>query len=309
MTPKQLARLAMVLGALLLIWGAAALARRGSRGPSEADRFAIPAVSRDSADSVIITRAADTVRLARRDSTGWTVNGHRASERAVRELFAALADTVRGSELVGGRSASHAGFGVDSAKGARIRVVRGDSTLVNLVQGSRGPSLDGGYFRFAGDSAVYLVGGNLAEALEQSPDEWRDRRVAGAAPDSVARIEVTRGRRTYIVRRDSSTWTLAPGGPADSAAVAELLSSHQEVEAAGFASEAQADSARFTRPDRRVALLRTDGTPLVTLAFDSTATGFWVRAAGDSTVYRVDTWSADRLAPADSTLKAKAPAS
>ena len=56
MTPTQLARLAMVLGALLLVWGAASLARRGSRGPSESDRFLIPAVSRDSVDSVVIVR-------------------------------------------------------------------------------------------------------------------------------------------------------------------------------------------------------------------------------------------------------------
>ncbi len=73
MTPKQLARLAMVLGALLLLWGAASLARRGSRGPSESDRFAIPAIAGDSADSVIITRPADTTRLVapRFGRSGW----------------------------------------------------------------------------------------------------------------------------------------------------------------------------------------------------------------------------------------------
>jgi hypothetical protein len=75
------------------------------------------------------------------------------------------------------------------------------------------------------------------------------------------------------------------------------------VEAAGFATKAQADSARFARPDRRAALLRADGTPLITLALDSTGNGFWVQAGRDSTVYRVDTWFADRLAPADSTLR------
>ncbi len=303
MSPTQLARLAMVLGALLLLWGAASLARRGSRGPSESDRFALPAVPRDSVDSIVITRAADTARLARRDSATWTVNGHRASQSAVQDIFAALADTARRTELVGSRSASHGGFGVDSAKGARIRLVRGDSTLVDLVQGNRGPGLEGGYFRFGGDSAVYLVGGNLAQALERTSDELRDKRIGGVTPDSVARIEVTHGRRSYAVRRDSTTWSLVPGGRADSAAVAELLSSYGEVDAAGFATRAQADSAQFARPDRRLALLRADGSPLLTLAFDSTATGFWVRASGDSTVYRMDTWSADRLTPPDSTLR------
>jgi hypothetical protein len=266
--------------------------------------LAIPAVARDSADSVTITRAADTTRLVRRDSATWTVNGYPASGAAVAELFSALADTARRTELVAGRSASHASLGVDSAKGAGVRIVRGESTLADLVQGNRGTGFDGGYFRRAGDSAVYLVSGNLAQVLEKSSDEWRDRRIANVAADSVARIEVTRGKRSYSVRREGAGWTLVPGGAADSAAVAALLADYGPVEAAGFASKAQADSARFARPDRRVALLRADGSALTALAFDSTANGFWVRAGEDSTVYRVDTWSADRLVPADSTLRA-----
>jgi hypothetical protein len=306
MTPKQLARLAMVLGALLLLWGGASLARRGSRGPSESDRFAIPAVARDSADSVIVTRPADSIRLVRRDSTAWTVNGYPASQTAIQELFAALADTARPTELVAGRAASHSALGVDSAKGARVRIVRGDSTVVDLVQGNRGPSLDGGYFRAAGDSAVYLVGGSLTQALEKSQDEWRDRGIAEVAADSIARIEISRGRRSYTVRRDGAGWTLG-SGPADSTAVAALLTDYGKVEAAGFATKAEADSAGFVRPDRRASLLRADGTALVTLAFDSTANGFWLRASDDSTVYRVDTWFADRLTPADSSLRPARP--
>jgi hypothetical protein len=260
-------------------------------------------------DSIVIQRPADTARLARVDSSTWTVNGHRASPGGVQDILAALGDTARRTELVGGRSKSHAGFGVDSAKGVRIRVVAGDSTVADLVQGNRGPGLEGGYFRLATDSAVYLVGGDLAQALERTSDELRDKRIAGVTPDSVARIEVTRGRRSYALRRDGALWSLTPGGRADSAAVAELLSSYGQVEAAGFATRAQADSARFGRPDRRVGLLRADGSPLLTLVFDSTATGFWVRGGPDSTVYRLDTWSADRLTPEDSTLRAKPPAS
>ena len=125
---------------------------------------------------------------------------------------------------------------MDTAKGARIRIVRGDSTVADLVQGNRAPGLEGGYFRFASDSAVYLVRGNLAQALEQTSDELRDKQVASVSADSVARIEVTRGRRSYTVRREGSAWTLAPGGRADSAAVGELLSGYRQVEAAGFAT-------------------------------------------------------------------------
>ncbi|MBA3894189.1 MAG: DUF4340 domain-containing protein [Gemmatimonadales bacterium] len=304
MTSAQLARLAMVLGALLLLWGAASLASRGARGPSGSDRFAIPTAPADSVDSVIVTRPADTTRLTRRDSATWMVNGHPASRLAVQELFSALADTSRRTELVAARPGSHAGLGVDSAKGATIRIVRGGSTLAKLVQGNRGPGLDGGYFRAAEDSAVYLVGGSLAQVLEREPDEWRDRHIAGTAADSVARIEIARGKRSYAVRRDGTSWVLAPGGRADSAAVGALLGGYRRVEAAGFATKPQAEGANFTRPDRRAALLRADGTPLLSLAFDSTVNGFWVRSGTDSTVYRIDTWLADQLTPTDSALKA-----
>lgn len=303
MTPKQLARLAMVLGALLLLWGAASLARRGTRGPSASDRFALAPVARDSTDSVIVTRAADTARLARRDTANWTVNGHPASKTSITALFSALADTARRTELVGGRRASHGGFGVDSAKGARVRIVRGDSTVADMIMGNRGPALDGGYFRATGDSAVYLVTGDLAQALEKTSDEWREKQIAAVASDSVARIEVSRGKRSYTLRRDSTGWAFASGGRADTSAMSALLTSYRQVQAAGFATPAQADSAQLSRPDRRTALARADGSVLLTLALDSTANGFWLRVGQDSAVYRIDTWAADQLAPADSTLK------
>ena len=185
---------------------------------------------------------------------------------------------------------------MDSAKGARVRIVRGDSTVADLVQGNRGPSLDGGYFRAAGDSAVYLVGGDLAQALEQSSDEWRDQRIAGVA---AGQRRPDRGEPGEAIVHGAPGWRPAGRGARvggrTRAAVAALLAGYRQVEAAGFATAAQADSASFARPDRRAALLRADGTPLLTLAFDSTANGFWVRAGEDSTVYRMDTWSADRL--------------
>ncbi len=305
MTPKQLARLAIVLVALLLLWGAASLVRRGSSGPSAADRFVIPAIARDGVDSIVIARPADTTRLARRDSTTWLVNGHSASGTAISGLFSALTDTARSTELVATRTASHARLGVDSA-GATIRIVRGDSALLELVQGNRGPSLEAGYFRHPTDSAVYLVSGSLAQALDKSSDEWRDHRIGAVARDSIGRIEVQRGRRAYALRREGKGWRMASGGPVDSAAVTALLTAYADVEAAGFASRAQADSASFARPDRKASLLRADGTRLLSLAFDSTATGFWVQAAGDSTVFRLDTWNADRLTPAESSLRATA---
>lgn len=304
MSARTLVRLAMLLGALLLLWGGAALTRRrADASGAAAGRFRLPAPAATAVDTVRVVRPGDTVVLARHDST-WTVNGRPAARGAVGELFIALADTTGRPELVAERPASHAGLGVDSSAGTRVRLLRGDSVVGDFIAGHRSTGLEGAYFRVAGHPEVYLVRGSLAGMLERGPDEWRDRRIAAVPVDSVAAIQVQRGARGYELAKDGTGWTLTPGGAADTAAAARLRQAFGEVDAAGFASAAQADSARFDRPERRVTLLRADGTPLLRLAFDSTAQGFWVRADSGTTIYRMDSWAVDRFAPPDSTLRA-----
>jgi len=301
MSARTLARLAALLGVLLLLWGAAALAHRRSGSPSVA-RLGLPTLTRATVDSIRITRPADTLVLARHDST-WSVNGHPASATAVSELFGALSDTAATAELVAEKPGSHAGLGVDSAGGTRVRFLRGDSVVADLVAGHRSMDLDGGYFRLAGSDEVYLLRGPLSGVLDRSRDEWRDRRIATVPVDSVATIEVRRGSRGYRLTKGDKRWALVPGGPADTAAAARFVQAFREIDAGGFATPAQADSARFDRPDREVRLLRPDGSSLLTIAFDSMSNGFWTRTSAGETVYRLDTWAANRLTPADSTLK------
>jgi uncharacterized protein DUF4340 len=304
MSGKQLARLAVVLIVLLLLWGAAALARRRETVDTS-DRFKLPKIARDQVDSVRITRSSDITVLVRRDSATWRVNGHPASTTAVSDLLAALDDTAPAAELVAQRPASHAGLGVDSASGARAQILAKGKVLIDLVAGRRTRELDGGYLRYAGKNETYAVRGRLSEILGRSSDDWRDHRIAAVAGDSVGSVEITRGRRSYILRRAAKGWTFASGGAADSAAVASLLGAFSQVEAAGFANGVQADSAKFSPPDRRTRVLREDGTPLLTLVFDSTASGFWVRPDTARTIYRVESWTADRLTPADTTVRGK----
>jgi hypothetical protein len=302
MSARQLARIAILFGVLLLLWGAAALARHRESAPATVDRFTLPSVKRSAVDSVRIARPADTMVLRRRDTT-WTANGHPASSAALGDLFTALSDTAPASELVAERRASHAGLGVDSAGGTRVRVFGHGRTLADLVVGHRTPDLSGIYLRRADQDVTYLVHGGMPAALDRSGAEWRDRRIGAVPAESIATVDVSRGKRSYTLRRSDGHWSFASGAAADSAAVAALLGSYRAIEATGFASDAQADSAHFDRPDRRVRLLRPDGTPLLALLFDSTSSGFWLRPDTSKTVYKVESWTADHLVPADSTLR------
>jgi hypothetical protein len=307
MSGKQLIRLALAFGVLLLVWAAAALARRREAAP--ADAFRLPPIARSTADTVMLERSSDTIVLARKDTSTWTVNGYPAGRPAVTDLLAALADSAPKSELVAERRASHAAFGVGGDSGTRVRVRGGGRTLADLIVGRRSMDFSGGYVRRADQEPTYLVRGRLVELLSRSRDEWRDHRIATVPADSVAAIEISRGTRRYALRRAGKGWTSSLGGPVDSARVADLLAAYRPVDASGFASAAQADSARFASPDRRTRLLRSNRTPLLTLLFDSTAAGFWVRADTGKTIYRIDSYTADRLAPVDSGFRVRARAS
>lgn len=303
MSGKQLARLGLVFLALVLLWGAAALTRRAGGSTGSHDSLTLPAIARNAVDSVTLVKGSDTTVLAKVDSSHWTANGHPASMSAVGELLDALADSTRGSDVVAEQRSSQASLGVDSDSGTRATVRAKGKTVIDVIAGRRAADFSGGYLRLPSQDRTWEVQGRLVEALTRPADGWRDHRIAAVPDDSVAAVEVTRGGRRYTLRREAAGWTVAPGGAADSAAVTQMLEAYRTIEAEGFATPAQADSANFSPPGRRARVLRKDGTPIVALAFDSTAEGDWVKADSGRTIYRMDAYSVERLTPADTALR------
>lgn len=303
MSGKQLIRLVVIFAVLLLVWGAAALARRGGGSDAGGDALGLPTIDRSKVDTVVTIKHADTTVLARRDSSTWLVNGQRAAHGEVADLLVALSDSSRRSELVAEQRASQAALGTDSS-GTRARIVAGGRTVAELVAGHQSSDFSGGYVRKAGNEATYLVRGRLVELLNHGAEQWRDHRITAVPADSIGKIEVSRGGRSYSLERADKSWKLSRG-TADSARAAELAGAFRDVQATGFASPAEAEAAKFARPDRAVTLARKDGTPIVKLVFDSTKTGFWVKTDTGKTVYRVEDYTADQLAPADSAVRAR----
>jgi len=94
---------------------------------------------------------------------------------------------------------------------------------------------------------------------------------------------------------------------AESLRVATLLGQYQNLDASGFGTAAQADSAKG-KARRTVTLGGSGKSPLLVLTLDSTASGIWARKSGDETVYRFDAWRLREIAPADSQLRPVPPA-
>jgi hypothetical protein len=309
MSSKQLLRLAAVLIAVLLLWGAVALASKRTEEKTDLANL-LPKLDTAAIDTIAITGPNDTAILVRmRGAAGWQVNGHPTDPQAVSELLKGLADTEQTPELVAKSSSSHARLRVSDDSGRRVRLISHARPLSELIAGKQTVETDGIYLRRAGAQEVYLLRSTLATALNRSSQDWRNHTIAEVTPDSVARIQISRGGRSYSLRRQGTKWAFASGAPADSARVAELLSSYRQVKASGFGDKAQQESLRGAKARRTARLLDRQGSPVLSLVFDSIATGIWVRVnpgTAGATVgeaYQLESWTADQLTPADSTLR------
>ncbi|HTR77959.1 MAG TPA: DUF4340 domain-containing protein, partial [Gemmatimonadaceae bacterium] len=287
-----------------VLWAVLALTRHVRA--DTASRFTLPRVDTAAIDTITLQKPGDSVTLARAARGRWTVNAHPADSARVSDLLRVLADTSSWGELAAESRQSYAGLGVGSDSGQRVRVMSHGKVLLDITTGKRTSDAKGIYLRRGTDSAVYaLHGANVGDPFSRTVDDWRDKRIASIAPDSVVTAEVHRGSASYTVRRAKAGWTIDAGPAADSSSVANWLVSFQNLSASGFATPAQADSAHFGKP-RAAITIRGKGTvPLLSLAFDSTAGGVWARADSGGPVYRVDTWQLGQLVPAESTLKAK----
>jgi hypothetical protein len=304
MSAKQLLRVAVVLVAVLFLWGVMEIVNRRS------DRLArielIPPLAVTDVDTVEIVSPSDTIRLSRTPGGAWRVNGFEASRTGVEALFNALGDSLRG-ELVAQSASSHGRMGVDSAEGRHMRFVGGGVVLASLIAGHAGQGFQTRYVRRPGENEVYLLHGEFATMLDRDVPAWREKEIGRVEPDSVATMSAERAGRAYTLTRAEGGWRFADGAAADTAAVRRALDAYRGLAAQGvsFATPAQADSADFTSPDRRVTLLGLRGDTLLALALDSTASGFWVRKAGSEAVYHLYGWKVDDLVPADTTLRSE----
>ena len=304
MSETAIKRLGLALLLALALWGLLALISRARE--DRVSRIHLARVDTAAVDTVTLGRKADSLVLARGAAGAWSVNGHAADTARVHEFLRALDDSAVWGEVAAESRASHGRLGVDADSGRQVRVRGHGRALLDLTVGKRTSDWAGVYMRRGAEDAVYaLHSAALADAFTRGIDDWRDKRITHVVADSVAVAEVHRGGAAITLKRDGAKWSLGSGAAADSGAVARLLDAYTDLNASGFATTAQLDSAHFSSPRGRVKFLSKTGAVLAALAFDSTANGIWVRADTGGTVFRVDPWQLGRLAPPESTFKAK----
>jgi hypothetical protein len=195
-------KLAVLAGALALAaLLAVSLARRSGRVDRARPLAGLPA---DSIRKITIDRKSGSITLEK-EGTDWIMTApvrDRADQDAAAALAHSLPELSLGAE-VASEIESYPAYELDEDHAARARVYGGDpAPLLDGWFGKAALGYDSLYFRFAKEKPVYLSSGLGAFYLGRTAAELRDRSVAGLPKDSVAKIAVKKGAKTWTPGKD-----------------------------------------------------------------------------------------------------------
>lgn len=299
MSDRTLKLLVGALAVAVALWAVASLMSGGGGSIGATGELARFFDGMDSASiqSVRFEGPTGSVELTR-DSSGWRANGWEASPGRVAQFLTALSESEV-DDLAATNAANHARMGVsaDSAITLEIRLAGGNRTM---LVGDEGPRFGTAYGRLPDRDEVYVVEGGIRGHLRRGVNEWRNTEIVAVDTASVARIEIERDDDAYALVRGDSAWTLEGGDPVDPVQARNVLTELASMIAAGFVTES--DSIHGLPRGGASTAYAADGRILAEVTVGSGEGERWVRAAGDSIVYRLSGFRVGRLLPTRETL-------
>jgi len=226
-----------------------------------------------------------------RENGEWKVNGFRADPTTLARIWEAV-DNAEVRDLVASNPANHGRMGVspDSAWKMELNLAGGTRSI---LVGGPGRQFGTAFARLPDEDQVYLLAGNLRSQVTRSLDEWRNKRVAAVDTAAVWRIQVELPEGLYSLARGDSLWVLGDGAEADPTAVRGMLGEMARLDATGFFQEGDS----IPPLQGTIRAMDEGGEVLARLEVGAGEGDRWVRAAGDTILYRVASWRATRLLP------------
>ncbi|MEJ2217171.1 MAG: DUF4340 domain-containing protein [Gemmatimonadota bacterium] len=292
MSERSLKALIGAVLVLLLIYVGVNIASR-HRPPKSKLGDDLAALKQDEVQKATLIAPPDTVHL-QHNGAGWTVNGYPADSAMAASLVSDLADAQVGN-IASTNPANQARLGVsnDSARTVELDDAKGP------VVGKRGPGYTSTYVRLPGQNEVRVLDADLVSALNRHVDAWRNKLILKVDTSRVASLQVARHDTTYTLARGDSSWTV-DGKSAKTSAVQDLLGAVAGFRANGFAP----DTAQLGAPVRSVVALDAKGDTLADLTFAAgPGSNLRVKSAAKPTLFEVESWQADRIAPAAGKLE------
>jgi hypothetical protein len=189
-----------VLVVLAAVYGIVWLSERRGTGPDPL----FPELGAETAAGIYIAASGKNVVLEKQDER-WIVlseDSLPADPTAVQAILDKVASFSRG-DMVSSNPGKRSLYQVDSA-GVFASIVGGKGdTLAAFVVGKVGPDYQSSYVRDAGSDDVILAPGYLRSMFDRGERPWQDRLIFSFGPDEITRVEIRRGKETYVLARQA----------------------------------------------------------------------------------------------------------
>ena len=225
-----------------------------------------------------------------------------ADQNNVESALNRLAD-LSVTRVVATKPENYARLQVDDASAVQVIVKAGEDTLARLMVGKYGNGMT--MVRIDDRTEVFGASGSLRYAFDRELKVWRDRQVVSVEAANVQTIRFESPSGTFHFQREGEGWTALEGqddlGAFDPKQVTGNLSTVARLTASDFAPDETSEArAGLTEPKATVTMtLAADPNAIVLELGDSTeqAGELYLRRRGESTIYVISQYLADRLQP------------
>ncbi len=285
----------------------------------------LPEIDREALTQIEIRRPGeeDSIRLVREGST-WRLAApleDAAARTTVDTALDKLAD-LEVTRVAAAKAATHARLQVDSENGVRVTARAGEQTVIDFWIGAA--SSGATYVRLEGQDQVLEVRGLIKFAFNKAPHEWRDRAIVDLEIADLREATFTNTNGAFQFRRSGENWEPVLPAPAEGeeppAGIERFSASRTRTAITGLA---RLRASEFAAPDTtvesaglgegaaRVALVSGEGENAQTLTLlvgnELDEGKRYVMREGNSTIYVVSRFHADRLVPNTATFQEPEP--
>lgn len=293
----------------LTVWGVQT--RTGETPTTDDARPTLPTIDRATITQLEVRRPEDEapIRLVREGET-WRLAAPLeapAARTAIDTALDKLAD-LEVTRVAATQAANHARLEVDAEHAVRVTARAGDQTVIDFWVGAfrSGTTM----VRLEGQDQVLAVRGSIKFAFNKDVRDWRDRAIVELEPDELREATFTQASGAFRFRRAEDAWEqVLEGEPAPAAIerfsasrVGTNVSSLARLRASDFAADdVTVESAGLGDDAARVTLVSGEGesasTVLLRVGNEASEGNRYVMREGDSTIYVVSRFMAERLVP------------
>lgn len=170
----------------------------------------LPPVTVDNLSKLTITRAEDTLTLAKAGDR-WEITPQRYPITPSR--IEDMLSVIKGLELTAmvSESKNYDRYDLQPDKRIHVQAWRGDTLERDFEIGKAASSFRHTFVKVAGDDRVYHARENFRSKFEQTVESLHDKQVLAFAADTIQAIKLTQGDTTTLISRTQAPVEVTPG--------------------------------------------------------------------------------------------------